>query len=172
MAVLSLNRAAGDVLKPGDQRARQIDAGGKHQREMRKQRHVGGFDRSRAAGRLAESHVAHAQHQGAEGDQQAEHERDGEQRLARECRADDQELAHEDAERRQAGDGDDAEHETPAEQRVALGQAADLGDLLRALDLRDVADGKEDRRLGQASASSCAAARRNWRAVRPCRRRR
>ena len=30
-----------------------------------------------------------------------------------------------------------------------LGQPADVGDLLRALDLRDVADGEEDRRLGQ-----------------------
>ena len=32
---------------------------------------------------------------------------------------------------------------------LRLGQAADVGDLLRALDLRDVADGEEDRRLGQ-----------------------
>ena len=102
----------------------------------------------------------------------AEHERDGEQRLAREGRDDDQELAHEDAERRQAGDRDDAEHQAPAEPRMGHRQPADVGDLLRALDLRDMADREEDRRLGQANAWSCAAGRRNWRAVRPCRRRR
>ena len=62
----------------------------------------------------------------------------------------DQELAHEDAERRQAGDRDHADHEAPAEQRMGHGQAADIGDLLRALDLRDMADREEDRRLGQA----------------------
>ena len=77
---------------------------------------------------------------------------DREERLAGEGRADDQELAHEDAERRQAGDGDDAEHQAPAEQRMGLGQAADVGDLLGALDLGDVADGEEDRRTWSASA--------------------
>ena len=71
------------------------------------------------------------------------------QRLAREGRADQQELAHEDAERRQAGDGDDAEHQAPAEHRIGDGEAAHVGDPLRALDLRDVADREEDRRLGQ-----------------------
>ena len=78
-----------------------------------------------------------------------EHERKGEQRLPREGRADHQELAHEDAERRQSGDGHDAEHEAPAEHGIALGEAAHVGDLLRALDLRDIADGEEDRRFGQ-----------------------
>ena len=34
--------------------------------------------------------------------------------------------------------------------RMGLGQAAHVGDALRALDLGDVADGKEDRRFGQA----------------------
>ena len=34
--------------------------------------------------------------------------------------------------------------------RVGDGQAADVGDLLGALDLGDMADGEEDRRLGQA----------------------
>ena len=38
----------------------------------------------------------------------------------------------------------------PAERRMAFGQAADLGDPLRALDPRDVSDAEEDRRLGQA----------------------
>ena len=49
-----------------------------------------------------------------------------------------------------AGDGDDAEHEAPAEHGIGLGQAAHVGDLLRALDLGDMADGEEDRRFGQA----------------------
>ena len=60
-----------------------------------------------------------------------------------------QELGGEDAERRKPGDGRDADHQPPADQRVGLGEAAHLGDLLRALHLRDVADGEEDRRLGQ-----------------------
>ena len=67
-----------------------------------------------------------------------------------EGRAHHQKLAHEDAERRQPGDRHHAEHEAPAEQRVALGQAADIGDPLRAGRLRDMADAEEDRRLGQA----------------------
>ena len=48
------------------------------------------------------------------------------------------------------GDGHDAEHQAPAEHRIGHGQPAHVGDLLRALDLGDVADGEEDRRLGQA----------------------
>ena len=40
--------------------------------------------------------------------------------------------------------------EAPAEQRMGDGEAADVGDLLRALDLRDLADGVEDRRFRQA----------------------
>ena len=51
--------------------------------------------------------------------------------------------------RRQAGDGDDAEHQAPAEHRIGLGEPAHVGDALRALDLGDVADREEDRRLGQ-----------------------
>ena len=43
-----------DGLEPGDQRAGKIDAGRQHQGQMRKQRHVGGLDRRRAAGGLAE----------------------------------------------------------------------------------------------------------------------
>ena len=40
--------------------------------------------------------------------------------------------------------------QAPAEQRMGDGQAPDVGDLLRALDLRDLADGVEDRRFRQA----------------------
>ena len=42
--------------------------------------------------------------------------------------------------------------QAPAQDRVRNGEAPNLGHLLRALDLRDVSDGKEDRGLGQASA--------------------
>ena len=69
---------------------------------------------------------------------------------AREGRGHHQEFAHEDAERRQAGDGEHADDEAPAEPGLADGEAADVGDALGALDLRDMADGEEDRRLGQA----------------------
>ena len=39
--------------------------------------------------------------------------------------------------------------EAPAEHRMGLGKPAHVGDPLRAFDLRDVADGEEDRRLGE-----------------------
>ena len=70
--------------------------------------------------------------------------------FARKCRANEQKLAHEDAERRQSGDGNDAEDESPAEQGVAFCEPADVGEPLRALHLRDMPDREEDRRLGQA----------------------
>ena len=74
--------------------------------------------------------------------------------------------------RRQAGDRHDAEHQAPAKRRMAFGQAADLGDLLRALDLRDVADGEEDRRLGQAVHRHVQQPGEVRERARPCRRRR
>jgi hypothetical protein len=47
--------------------------------------------------------------------------------VARECRTDDQELAHEQAKRRHSGDRDDAKHQAPSDNRMRHGQAADLG---------------------------------------------
>ena len=73
-----------------------------------------------AAPRLAESDRVQPQEQRADGDQQPKHEGKREQRLPGEGRADHQELAHEDAERRQAGDGNDAEHQPPAEHGIVL----------------------------------------------------
>ncbi len=46
-------------------------------------------------------------------DEQADNQRDAEQRLAGEGGTDDEKLAHEDTDRWKAGDRDDAEHETP-----------------------------------------------------------
>ena len=86
----------------------------------------------------------------AEADEQARHQWDCQPRIARHRRRDDQELTHEDAHRRHACDREYTDHESPSEQRMRLRQSADLGDLLRALDLRDVTDRVEDRRLGQA----------------------
>ena len=40
--------------------------------------------------------------------------------------------------------------QAPSQDRVRNREATNLGHLLRALHLRDVPDGKEDRRLGQA----------------------
>ena len=65
--------------------------------------------------------------------------------LARKSGADDQELAHEDAERWEAGDRDDAKHETPAKHGVGFSESSHVGDFLRALGLRDMTDRKEDR---------------------------
>ena len=74
----------------------------------------------------------------------------GERRRAREGRSENQKLAHEDAEGRQPRNRDDAGDKRPAEQRVAARQPADIGDLLGALHLGDMADREEDGRLGQA----------------------
>ncbi len=169
-----LSRAAATFWNQATSGPRQVDAGRQHQRQMGKHRHVGGLDRRaarrqrrrRRPGRCRRS-ISAPKPTSRPSDQ-----RQREQRLAGEGRADDQELAHEDAERRQAGDGHDAEHEAPAEQRMALGQAADVGDPLRALDLRDVADARRRSPTWSGCAWSCAAGRRSWRAGRPCRRRR
>ena len=67
--------------------------------------------------RLAEGERLQAQEQRAERDEQAERRRQRQPRLAGEGRGHHQELADEDAERRQAGDGDDADHQAPAERR-------------------------------------------------------
>ena len=76
-----------------------------------------------ASRRLAEGDAVEMIEERAEGEDDAEDERDGEQRLAGEGGADDQELAHEDAERRQPGDRDHAGDQAPAEPRMALRSA-------------------------------------------------
>ena len=103
-----------------------------------------------AARRLAERHALQAQHECGKSEQQAEHQNDRERGGAREGRGDDEELAHEDAQRRQTRDRKHADDEAPAQPRLTYGEARDVGDPLRALDLRNMADGEEDRRFGQA----------------------
>ena len=110
---------------------------------------IGRLDLAGRPARLAEQHVLQPQDQRAERDDQPEHQHDREQRLAREARRHQHELGGEHAERRQAGDRDHAERKAHREHRMADRQALDVGDALRALDLRDVADREEDRRLGQ-----------------------
>ena len=139
-----------DVLEPRHERGRQIDAGHQHQGEMGQDRQGRGLGRRGRAGRRAERHALQPQDERAERDEEPEGQRQRQPGRALEGRADDEELAHEHAHRRQADDGEDAEHEAPAEQRMGDGEAANVGDLLRALDLGDLADGVEDRRLGQA----------------------
>ena len=100
--------------------------------------------------RGAERHRGELHQQRAERDQQADHHRHRQHGLAGEGGADQQEFAHEHAEGRQPGDGDDAGHQGPAQHRVGLREPAHVGQLLRALGLGDVADGEENRRFGQA----------------------
>ena len=70
-----------------------------------------------ALGRLAEGNALHAQHQGADANEQTGDEQNGEHGLPGKRRCDDQELAHENAEGRHAGDRDHPQYEAPAEQR-------------------------------------------------------
>ena len=99
--------------------------------------------------RLAERDGVEAQEQRRKSDEQTDDQDDREPGLARESRGHHQEFAGEDSKRRQSGDGHHAEHQAPAQNRIGLGQPAHVGDALSALDLRDVADRKEDRRLGE-----------------------
>jgi hypothetical protein len=94
------------------------------------------------AARLAEGDAVEPQEQPG---QQAENENDRQQWDAREGRAHDQELAHENTERRQSGDGHDAEHQSPAEHRMGFGESAHVSDPLRAFDSGNVTNGEKDR---------------------------
>ena len=116
---------------------------------MREHRHVGRFRLGTRPAWLTESDAVEAEEQRGKADQNAEDEHQRQQRLTGKGRAHHQEFAHEDAERRQPGDGDDAEDQAPAQHRMGLGETTHIGDALRALDLGDMADGKEDRRFGQ-----------------------
>src|SRR5207247_4180172 len=84
-----------------------------------------------------------------EANEQSGNQQDPEQRLAGEGGTDEEELAHEDTERWKTSDCDDAKHETPTEHRVGFSESPHVGDLLRALGLRNVTDSEEDRRLRQ-----------------------
>ena len=77
-------------------------------------------------------------------------ERQRQPRRPLKSRAHNKELAHEHAHGRQPDNGEDAEDEAPAEQRMGGREPADLGNLLRALDLGDLANRVEDRRFGEA----------------------
>src|SRR3984957_11642543 len=138
------------MLKPSDQWRWQPDSGHQDECEMSAYWQAGGLDWRHIAARLPESHAMEPQQQGDESDKQTADERDREPGRAREGRTHDQKLAHEHAEGRQTGDGENADDQAPAEHRMGHGQAPDIGDLLRALDLRYVTDGEEDRRLRQA----------------------
>ena len=137
----------GDVLEPGDQRRRQVDAGGEHQAEMDEHRHVGGLDRRGAAGRLAEGEAAQAAGT-ARRRRPACRRRAGWRAAAARAKV---ELTTRNSLMKMPSGGRPAMATTPSTRPqpssgMADGQAADVGDLLRALDLRDMADGEEDRR--------------------------
>src|ERR1019366_3569527 len=148
-AGIVLTEQSGDVLEPGDERRRHVDAGNEHEREMGKHRHVRGLRLCARTARLAERDAVEPKEETGQGDQNAEDEDDREQRSAREGRRHYQKFADEDAERRQAGDRYNPEDQTPAENRMGHSEAAHVGDALRALDLRNMADGEKDRRLGE-----------------------
>ena len=65
-----------DMLEPGDQRWRQIDAGGKYQHQVRIHRHVGCLGRRSAAVRFAEGDTGQPEQQGAESEQKPEYQGD------------------------------------------------------------------------------------------------
>src|SRR5438034_11583986 len=129
---------------------------------MGKHRHIGCLCFGARAARLAESDTIQAQEQCSEANEQSGNQQDPEQRLAGEGGTDEEELAHEDTERWKTSDCDDAKHETPTEHRVGFGESPHVGDLLRALALRNVTQRRRSP-TSSANAWSCAASRRNWR---------
>src|SRR5487761_514979 len=114
IAGIDLSEQSGDILEPDDQRRRHVDAGDENEREMTEHRDVGGLHFSRRTARLAERDAVEPQEQSGDADQDTENEHDREQRFASERRTHHKEFAHEYAERRQSGDGDDAQDQTPA----------------------------------------------------------
>ena len=102
------------------------------------------FDR-----RIAEGHALHLGEHRGEGDAERG-EQDGRcPGVMFDGRGEDHEFAGEHAEGRHAEDGQSAEHQAPADGRRAADQALDVGDDLRSGHLRGVADGEENRRLGE-----------------------
>src|SRR5208282_1187186 len=85
-AVIYLTQQSGDVLKPGNERRRHVDAGDEHQGEMREHRYVRGLRLADRAARLAERDAVEAQQQRAESDENAEHQNKRQQRSAGEGR--------------------------------------------------------------------------------------
>ena len=151
---------------------RQPDAGDQHQREMREHRQIGRAAPARSGPYLAERTSVSRSSSAPNASSRPATSTHGQQRLPGEGRGDHQELAGEHAERRQPGDGGDAGDQGPAEHRMAVGQAADVGDALQC-----PSPGRRGRRRRRSPtwsgcAWSSAAARRSCRAARPCRRRR
>ena len=142
----------GGALEPGDQRRRQVDAG--RQAPAADAATIGTDEAStRCAGPTGSPKIVSCRRSSRapkpisrpNAGSSASHG------SRREGRGQDQELAREDAERRQAGRSPARPARRPtASTRMGDAQPADLGDALRALGLGDVADGEEDRRLGQA----------------------
>src|ERR1700727_6834 len=136
---MTLSQQPGDVLKASSQLRRQVDSRDEYDGEVREHRHVGGLRWRGWAARRAACNRVEPQEQATEAYQDAEHEDRCQPRLAREGRAQHQKLAHEYAEWWKPRDGHHAEHEAPAQHRIGHCQPAHVGNLLRALDLRDVA---------------------------------
>ena len=140
-----------DALEPGDQRRRQIDAGRQHQRQMREQRHVGGLDRRRAAGRLAEGDARCRRSISAP----KPTSRPNTSRIASSGSRAKVELTIRNSLMKMPSGGRPAMATTPSTRPQPSTGWLSVSPrisamLLRALDLRDMADGEEDRRLGEA----------------------
>ena len=98
---------------------------------------------------LAEHDVLQAQQQRAERDQQAEHQQHGEHRLRAKVDESSVNSLVNTPNGGRPGNRDHAERKADRQHRMGDREAADVGDALGALDLRDMADREEDRRLGQ-----------------------
>ena len=117
---------------------------------MAEHRQIGRLNAREAAGRFAEGERIQSQQQRPKSNQQSKHQGNGEQRIAREAGTHDQKFAHENPERRHAGNRHDAEHQRPSQYRMRYRQPPDLRDALRAFHLRYVTHGEEYRRFGKA----------------------
>src|ERR1700691_4920569 len=73
-AAICLTEQSGNMLKPDNQRRRHVDAGDEHQGQMGEHRHIRGLRLADRAARLAEGDAVEAQQQGAESNENAEHQ--------------------------------------------------------------------------------------------------
>src|ERR1700690_1900027 len=96
---IGLSQNPRHALEPLDEGGRQMQASQEDEAEMRPERNEAGADRLVGLGRRrAEGDALQAQDEGAEGDQQADHQGKRKPRLARDRGSDHEEFAHEDAE--------------------------------------------------------------------------
>ncbi len=132
------------MAEPRDDDARQKDACDGNQGQVQRHGRKAVRVERMVLGRRSEGQAMKSHHERTERNHEASHQQNREPRHARKGRCHEQKLAGEDAKWRESGDRNDADHQQPPKQRLAVRQAADIRNVLRALELADVPDTEEN----------------------------